>query len=263
MRRHHEKRRDMARSVLPSTRRERARTDLANIKRAHRHGIRQDLRALASPVRVSCPDDPPDYLDWDERVDLRRTTDIDISGVVWVRRGGDKLGPLIRWGIASTAHLPIEDRLGHLHGVLPAGLIGRHAMSHLRDEADLLPREQMPPWRIAREEWRARRSDRTEIGRQFGVIRQILLDVLETPDGLRDLNAVMKACDRHASRRICDENGCIRRCLAGRHDIEAFMTTVHLGEERGRLLPSGAGLPYRQFRIYLAALAPTATQRSS
>lgn len=114
------KHRDMARSTLPSRNRKPARVAKAKTKRAARHAIRQELRA------VSTLDD----LDaWDEATDLHRQPSIEIRQLVLHRRDGDKLNHFERWAVARTRHLRPEDRLSHLQALLPDGLIGDHAPS--------------------------------------------------------------------------------------------------------------------------------------
>ena len=115
MRNHNEKARDMARSVLPSTARKSARQARASIHGRERARLRAELHAL----RVA--GDPDDF---EEMVDDRR--------------GADKVGPLLAWAERLVARDPVlgaatpEDREAHFRKVLPPGLIGNHAISHLR-----------------------------------------------------------------------------------------------------------------------------------
>lgn len=53
------------------------------------------------------------------------------SGVVWDRRTYDKVAPFERWAVAVTAHLEPSDRLDAMREVVPPGLMGRHALSHI------------------------------------------------------------------------------------------------------------------------------------
>jgi hypothetical protein len=112
------KSRDMARSVLPSTARKGARFERASIHRAHRHAVRQRLRGSGDPVDL----DLGAYTRWPQGR---------IKGMVYDRRGADKVAPVMRWSVRVTAHMPIESRLDWLRSVLPDGTIGRHAMSHV------------------------------------------------------------------------------------------------------------------------------------
>lgn len=86
MRNHDEKTRDMARSVLPSTRRRGARQDRALAHKAERSRLRSALQDLAGH------DDPDDYegeLTWEARRQ--------IAWMVEDRRAADKVAPLLRW----------------------------------------------------------------------------------------------------------------------------------------------------------------------
>ena len=272
MERHHEKRRDMARSILPSRYRGAGR-GLVQARRAHRHAIAQELRVLAAPGRLTRGWEDEVIERWDEAHDLRRTIDHEIRDLVEWRRAGDKLNPFIRWAIATTADLPVDDRLTALRATLPDGLIGDHAMSHLQRVPALRPAHDHD-----RSSWRVRRAvlaDEQKAARAqaYRDLRTILRDVVHAPGGLRDLNAVMKGCDRHVQRRSCEEAGCVRRCLAGIHDVEAFIRDVSRHPDldpfdSGGFVPPRIWsweaprlLPHRRFAAYLAALR-AATERS-
>ncbi|TNE86584.1 MAG: hypothetical protein EP330_22885 [Deltaproteobacteria bacterium] len=135
-----EKRREMARSILPSTSRSAAKNK-ARIRRANRRKTRQ---ALKQWLRDELP----------ERVDLRAEDRHLTRWVVQSRRGADKVNPFIRWATAVTAGLPVEDRLSAVRGMLPRGLIGEHALSHLawtehfRPPHAHLMRPAFRPWRV-------------------------------------------------------------------------------------------------------------------
>lgn len=126
MRNYNEKARDMARSVLPSSRRRGARADRTAAHGRERVRLRAELHALAGF------DDPDDYegeLDWIARRD--------IAQMVEDRRYGDKIGPLIQWArrtVETDPHLreatPLE-RLDHFRRLLPPNLTGRHALFHV------------------------------------------------------------------------------------------------------------------------------------
>jgi hypothetical protein len=125
------KSRDMARSILPS----RARSTTAHLaltRRANRRAVGQKL----SYIRAG---DRGDQENWDERSDLRAYPDIEIGMIVRWRRGADKLNHFERWAVQVTKPLPVEDRLGYMRAMLPGGLIGDHALSHLRRLPELNP----------------------------------------------------------------------------------------------------------------------------
>ena len=119
-----DKHRDMARSILPSKHRRQAAKAKGVVKRRARYEIRQQLRVL-QVHDLSTIDD------WDASFNCRAWPDAKISSLVARRRQADKLNHFERWAIAITATLPIEERLGHMAAILPKGLIGDHAISHL------------------------------------------------------------------------------------------------------------------------------------
>ena len=146
MRNHDEKTRDMARSVLPSTRRRGARQDRALAHKAERSRLRSALQDLAGH------DDPDDYegeLTWEARRQ--------IAWMVEDRRAADKVAPLLRWAERTIEHDPMlrdasyEEQLTQFAALLPDGLIGRHALQHLSWVLD------DPTW-----SWWRRRGDRPE-----------------------------------------------------------------------------------------------------
>ena len=260
MQRHHEKRRDMARSILPARSRERARTDLAVTRRAHRRAVAQELRDLIG-VADPAGDGKASYEEWDERHQVGRTADAEIRVLMGRRRGSDKVNHFIRWSIAVTAELPIEDRLPHLRRTLPDGLVGRHAMSHLQYEAELRPaqdhdRRYLEP----RAGWAARQRARRQAQREaeLDVIRGLMRAVLDTGGELARFNRVMKTCDLHLDGAACGAAGCVRRCLTGVHDIDTFVEEVaQLAPDQGRRwsVPEGPnGLPARRLAHWLTAL---------
>jgi len=118
-----EKRREMARSILPSTRRKSARYELREVKQRNRHQIRQALRKVLRDEEFEADDD----------VDLFYYPDEKISYIVSERRAADKLGHFEKWAVEITKD--IEDpstRLSYMRSILPKGLIGEHALTHLR-----------------------------------------------------------------------------------------------------------------------------------
>ncbi|HEV2361392.1 MAG TPA: hypothetical protein VGS21_06805 [Acidimicrobiales bacterium] len=125
-----DKRRDMARSVLPSTKRRRAAAGLALVRRRHRRSIHQQLARLSGPLDVAA------VLEFDLGVDDKFPNHL-IHDEVLDRRSFDKVAPLIRWAVASTGHIRLEDRLSHVAAALPANVIGAHAVSHLAHHEEL------------------------------------------------------------------------------------------------------------------------------
>lgn len=127
MRNHNEKARNMARSVLPSTARKTARLTRASIhgrERARLRSALHELRAVGDPI------DFDGDLTWIARRDIEEMVDD--------RRGADKVGPLLTWAERLVERDPAlaaaspEDREVYFRKILPPGLIGNHAISHLR-----------------------------------------------------------------------------------------------------------------------------------
>jgi hypothetical protein len=128
----------MARSILPCANRAPARQLKRAITRSGRHAARQEL--LYALERG----------DFDE-ADLRYYPSAEISAAVERRRWSDKVNPFIRWAKRVTEDLRPEDRLSRIRAVLPAGLIGEHALSHVRghehfdDPSEIRWRWRRPP----------------------------------------------------------------------------------------------------------------------
>lgn len=117
MQNHDEKITDVIRSVLPSTARRDARRTRQLIHRAARRKVKVALRAG----------------DMDAVVDIRGP----IEDMVWDRRAGDKVGPLVRWALHQVGHDPrlreasLAERIDHFRQLLLNNTIGRHALSHI------------------------------------------------------------------------------------------------------------------------------------
>lgn len=125
MRNHDQKARDMARSVLPSTRRRFARVDRRWVHKRERNAIRVALRR----VRLADhPDDVQADLTWVDRQGL--------TEMVGWRRSGDKVAPLLRWVEATIGRDPRlaadtpSGRRAHFRRLLGHGLMADHALFH-------------------------------------------------------------------------------------------------------------------------------------
>lgn len=132
-----EKERDMIRSILPSSRRKGARDDRAYAHRRHRstvkHALRQhkgDLDYLSDTADCAVDEAYSKIHD----ADFKRSEAI--KSVMWDRRDGDKLSPMLRWAPHQVGHLRLEDRLSYMRGRLPDNTVGRHAVGHLKYEED-------------------------------------------------------------------------------------------------------------------------------
>jgi hypothetical protein len=207
------KSRDMARSILPSRARSTS-AHLALTRRANRHAIGQRLSYIRRGARA-------DHEDWDERSDLRAYPDTQIATIVGWRRGADKLNHFERWAVQATKPLPVADRLGHMRARLPGGLIGDHAMSHLRRLPELNP-DRVNDYSLRSARWRAQYA-RWQAEERERILR--LVTMMLEAGGHGALNSAVKAAAYEGERP---------RTLAGIHDVEAFVSYVW-AQERGRI----------------------------
>ena len=127
MQNHHEKTRDIARSVLPSN------LTVKQRRRYIHHRERSRVRAELRRARLNSFGDL-DFGDNSIGVDLTKQW---ISEMVTERREADKLGPILRWARHHLDHdptlrdAPMADCLEYFASRLPDGVIGRHAMTHI------------------------------------------------------------------------------------------------------------------------------------
>jgi hypothetical protein len=199
------KRRDMSRSVLPSTRRRAAAKDLAGVRRSHRREVRKQLRTFVDPMRV-------DDLEFHDLSDYHRYPTRATREVVFARRNADKVAPLMRWAVGSTRSIRHEDRLSHLAAILPANLIGRHAMTHLDWMQELNP---IKKWSIF---WFSPRE-----ARDPNELREAIESVMDAGYH-RAFNAFVKG--GVSSEVMGEEPVQACRLLLGLHDIESFVAVV-------------------------------------
>lgn len=211
MRNHDEKIKDMSRSVLPSTGRKGARDDRRLIHKRQRVRERvaiTDYRRVADRESVT--------------PDLRGTVAREITDMVWHRRGMDKVGPLVRWAQATVAADPAlrtasaQEQVAYFTRLMPATLIGRHAVSHIASTL----------------EWRARypRSGggfRTApgVGSQSAETERLARQILAA--GLHGtLNSHLRrlAADQAEGDRITGPVP--HRMLLGSHDVDAFVAEM-------------------------------------
>ena len=117
-----EKVRQMARSILPSSRKgaARARWALRAAKKRNRAEVRVELRKVLRDEDHEADND----------VDLLAYPDAEIRRIVRDRRSADKLAHFEKWAVEVTADIVEPDgRLAKMRGVLPKGLIGDHAVN--------------------------------------------------------------------------------------------------------------------------------------
>ncbi|WNG20986.1 hypothetical protein [Cystobacter fuscus] len=221
-----EKAREMARSLLPSVNREAARAGRAAIHRAHRRHFRVEMNRL---VR-----DPESF---DERAGFDAQPVVEIRQLMRHRRSGDKVAPFIRWATARARSISRESRLSHIRALVPRGLIGEHALVHIREREEFQSLEEF-------ERWKARRSSHP---RSFlldrGEQATLLHSLLHAPGGHRLFNQWLKA--RHLIHHREELKGwhctCVPRCripsrlnaapppvrlLLGAHDVLPFLAAI-------------------------------------
>ena len=116
-----EKIREMLRSVLPSTARKSARDNKQLLHGQERQRTRQAIRTADFQDPENFDIEPPH---------IRKAHAI--KEIVGERRGADKVGPLVRWAERLSRTLPPQDIRSHFQALLPEGVIGEHALGHLR-----------------------------------------------------------------------------------------------------------------------------------
>lgn len=116
-----EKIRQMARSILPSKRSSTSRKILQDIEQSHRAYVRQNIRRIDG--------------DWElpDSFDPKCDPQIKVAWEVGERREADKLGHFEAWAVSKVKDIPGADaRVAAMRAMLPDGVIGQHAMGHLR-----------------------------------------------------------------------------------------------------------------------------------
>ena len=228
-----EKALDMARTILASTRGDQRNRRL--IHHRERQSVRGILRRIEHDVEgdddtADDPAAPP--------VQTRR----DLADMVYERRAGDKVGPLIRWAVrcvesdADLASASLEDRMAHFRGILPGGLVGEHALSHLQWVLD-------PDIRRRPSRGRSWHEEHVE------EVRAAAEHVLDCGFH-RELNRVLRperwrGPNEQATRRRPVP---VARFLLGRHDLDAFAEAVAHTDAGRRTIRFAAALRERAAR---------------
>lgn len=219
-----EKNRQMARSILPAKRNgaQTARRTKAAINRKHRRRSNQQLNLLRLPF---------DHYD-----DVFDDTTREIKYMVRQRREADKLNHFETWAEQITRDVPVRHRLDHMREIMPTGMIGMHAMLHLRyhpafrwAEHDQRPNYNSDAYHL----YQARRRLR---------IKAQVAQILETPGLQTKLNRQIKQ-DHQAydGYRRSYPNPGEPRLLYGLHDVQSFMDDIIRGYrlEDKDMLPHG------------------------
>ena len=176
----------MYRSILPCRNREAARKGKSRIRKRGRRRAKQAARRG----------------DIDEVATVARMQRVETSSAVGWRQGGDKVNHFCRWGRARTAHLPPEERVAALRGMLGSdGVMAEHALEHFAHEVD---RHHLEDRRSRSRNWRKEWEDRRLAeGRPFKsekVLRRLLRHAFELDHG--GLNRVLK----QLVLECCDSN---------------------------------------------------------
>jgi hypothetical protein len=178
-----EKRLQMARSILPSRARKRARDEKRAKNQRVRHGVKQDLRR--------CMFDE----DFADEADLFREPSW--SYYVRERQEADKLAHFEKWAIEITKDIAaVDGRRAYIRALLPPGLIGWHAMSHLDSYDEFQPNPfaygRVPGEPSGRQRSQIYKQERKERKRKEYEERvEALAEIVKTPGGHRLLNRYM------------------------------------------------------------------------
>lgn len=207
------KAKDMSRSVLPSTARKRSR----DLKR-HAH------KATRTRVRAALHDwdeDSTDELLDPQRYDSYRGVKV----VVSERRDADKVRPLMHWAEAKADDFGATagERYRALRALLPPGIIGWHAMTHV---------EYLEPFRRDPGVWWRLRDYDPKAARRNAIARKEKLAVAlrDNADLFGALNTYLKRYhyDWVAQEWVKDTKA--PRALDGIHDIEAWVDELKWGQ---------------------------------
>ncbi|CAM4495367.1 hypothetical protein [Corallococcus exiguus] len=237
-----EKALQMARSLLPSTARRQARKERTVTNRAAR---REARLAVVAWLRTGDLDaDEPAEVPWRKH---------EIELMVLDRRRADKVNPFVRWAAARVRRMPHDAREGYVRGILPKGVIGRHAWSHLEHTPafeDTVKREARAHHWKHREQL-ARKRERDEVA-------SLLREILAAPDGHATFNQYLR---EHATwrRSPSSKKGWIPRTpplphrpLRGAHDVNAFVDSLKLDGRSAYCFSSETmDAPVRWVRIFL------------
>ncbi len=125
-----DKTRQMVRSILPSTARKAVRDD----KRALQHKNRAELNTKLANYKGYADDVIEYYEDDAEDLDHCWTPRFmpGYDTIVRDRRESDKLNHFVRWAEKITADIDPEERMDYMRALVPPGVIGNHALTHLR-----------------------------------------------------------------------------------------------------------------------------------
>ncbi len=206
------KKRDMARSILPSTKK----------------GGQKDRRRIHKRVRASSRSEmleDPEEADFSSGELLRNH---ETRGFVDERRLKDKTGPFMRWAERSTLEIRQEDRLSHIRALVPEGLIGEHAVSHVewKDHFEDPVVSALKKERFANNaNYYTKEDERADFSHG---IRKLL----NTPKGHSQINHALKKS--HVVSVLYYADGTQKqigpeyaRTLKGIHDVDSFLEDLY------------------------------------
>lgn len=209
-----EKRRQMARSILPSRARVWARQTKRHLNKQVRHRVKQELREVLFDA------------DHGEESEVDFCEEPHWAFFLWERRAADKLAHFETWAVEITKHIPEPSgRRAHIRSLLPEGLIGWHAMEHLRNYDAFREVPRHPVLAISRREYKARSREKRE--RAMVWRKKKLCELFEIDGAHRALNLAM----RDAHRTVTWDEGTpvgpeSPRLLRGLDDIDAFLSDL-------------------------------------
>lgn len=255
-----QKKRQIARSVLPSRRANGARNDLRNIKQRARSNMRQELRVVG---RDAYSEDVIDSYD-ESNFDWEFYPYTEIRYAVYDRQNGDNLSALMRWAPKQVENIRLEDRLSKMYQIMPDNLIGRHAVGHLEYHDDFYVEGRGRYWRFGGYKYTAEETMWLRAC-EYAALYDRLYSLFEKKGALKRFNAkgayiksyeaitkeewdaldewersvyrtgYTRQWNRFARRWEYFQVNSVKRPLMGIHDIEDFIRDVtarHNGAEQ-------------------------------
>ena len=120
---------DMSRSILPSTSRKSARDNKRKLHHKNRSDVRSKLVKYKGPASEVIEQEEQEQVDLSHHWTPKDRLGYD--SIVHDRREADKVNHFVRWATEITKDMEPEDAWSYLQSVVPPGLIGNHALTHL------------------------------------------------------------------------------------------------------------------------------------
>lgn len=243
------KKRDMARSILPSTKR----NGQEDRRRVHK-SARTHERALMGFAEDEWRDEEADDLTPPDFAGVERKRVHDTKNMVDMRRYKDKVGPFSRWAERVTQDIPQENRLSYLRSLVPDTLIGEHAVSHVRRNEHF--RDPAESANNHRHYPSPKEQEQTERDRLVEQVRACLPKYGEHARLNRALKQAHQTrflyfADAPFSEQVGPKSP---RTLQGVHDVEAFVDALYTASRfAGTVLRNARLDPNRYTRIQYGA----------